>query len=57
MGRRGSTQRTMGKELAMVRSQALSSGFKFEPSDQMLMELFLLPYLRDGKLLVPASSL
>jgi hypothetical protein len=47
----------MGKELAMVRSQALSSGFKFEPSDQMLMELFLLPYLRDGKLLVPASSL
>uniref|UniRef100_A0A0E0CJA8 NAC domain-containing protein n=1 Tax=Oryza meridionalis TaxID=40149 RepID=A0A0E0CJA8_9ORYZ len=35
---------------AAARSQGLSPGFKFNPSDQMLVELFLLPYLIDGEL-------
>ncbi|KAF0932394.1 hypothetical protein E2562_010311 [Oryza meyeriana var. granulata] len=41
--------------MAAADSQGLSPGFKFEPSDEILVQLFLLPYLRDGEL--PLSGL
>uniref|UniRef100_J3LBU1 NAC domain-containing protein n=1 Tax=Oryza brachyantha TaxID=4533 RepID=J3LBU1_ORYBR len=33
----------------MAPSLGLSVGFKFEPTDEMLLQFFLLPYLRDGR--------
>lgn len=44
----GSREKDDMGELAAVTSQGCSSEFKFKPSNQMLVELFLLTYPRDG---------